>query len=119
MLGTQIAATILCPLLFLLQSADAALSALLGGLVALLGLAWQAMRFFRPYRASQPQEVLAAMVVSEVFKLVFIGLAFALLFKTLDWLEPLPFLIGFILVYLTPLVASLLGLAGGSKRNRA
>ncbi len=113
---TQLAATILVPLMFAAQSMMAAGSALLGGVLATLGLTWQAARFFRPYRASQPQALLAGMVMSEVFKLVFFGLSFALLFKTQEWLEHVPFLLGFMIVYLAPLLAKLLGRTEGSKR---
>lgn len=116
LLATQIAATIAISLLFLAYSVEAAGSALLGSLIASLGLAWQALRFFRPYRASQPQALLAGMVMTEVFKLLFFGLSFALVFKSQQWIEHLPFLVGFIIVYLTPLIARLIRRSEESER---
>ncbi|QFY89295.2 ATP synthase subunit I [Magnetovirga frankeli] len=119
MLVTQFAATILAPLVFAAHSMEAAGSALLGGLVASSGLAWQALRFFRPYRAAQPGALLAGMLMSEVFKLLFFAAAFALIFKTQKWLLHLPFLLAFIVVYLAPLMARPSGRLGASKHERA
>jgi F0F1-type ATP synthase assembly protein I len=119
LLVVQLAATILAPLALAFHSTEAAGSALLGGLVATVGLSWQAMRFFRPYRASQPQTLLAGMLMSEVFKLIFFGLAFALIFKTQRWLVAPVFLLSFLMIYLVPLLARPLGLPGVSKHKRA
>lgn len=116
LLAAQLAATIAASLLFLALTTEAAMSALLGGLIATLGLTWQAIRFFRPYRASQPQALLAGMVMSEVYKLLFYGLAFALVFKTQDWVQHLPLLTGFMIVYLTPLVTRQTRRTEGPKR---
>jgi F0F1-type ATP synthase assembly protein I len=109
LLKFQLTATIVTPLLLLAVSLPAAMGALAGGVIAVIATGLQASRFFGPYRAQNPKAILANMVRTEVTKLAVTAALFALLFKSFDGVEPLPVFSGFVVVYLTPLVAALKG----------
>lgn len=110
LLVVQIVATGVVPLLFLLGGIHAGLSALIGGLIALTAWLIQAVKFFGPYRAQYPAELLRVMKQSEVIKLVVVGTIFALVFKGLEWIRPGPIFTGFIIIYLLPMLANATGL---------
>lgn len=92
-----------------------ALSAFLGGFVALAANALFALWVFAPYRAQQPGSLLARFYAAEVLKLLLVGLAFAALFI---WVRPLNvaalFVAFFVVQVLSPLLAH--GLAGETRR---
>lgn len=85
---------------------NAAWSALLGGSIALSANAIFAWLLFGPYRAAEPGRLMARFYLAEVLKLLFAGLAFAVVFL---WVRPLgvaALFMGFFMVQVvSPLLA--------------
>ena len=86
----------------------AAWSALLGGTIALAANVLFAVAVFAPYRAARAGNLVARFYAAEVLKLVFVGLAFAVVFL---WIRPLHvaalFVAFFVVQVVSPLLAHL------------
>ena len=86
----------------------AAWSAFLGGMIALAANVLFAVAVFVSYRAAAPGNLVARFYAAEAVKLVFVGLAFAVLFI---WIKPLNvaalFVAFFVVQVLSPLLAHL------------
>jgi len=103
----QLLTAITVPLFFLFSGVHSALSALIGGGIALLACAMQAMKVFGPYRAQEPEALVGAMMYSEATKMVLVGALFAMAFHSIVWLRPVAVFRGFIIVYLSSLPVGL------------
>ncbi len=93
----------------------AALSAFLGGAIALGASALFAFWVFAPYRAQQPGVLVTRFYVAEVGKLLLVGCAFAVIFI---WLRPLNAVALFVSFFLVQVVSPVLAhwLAGEAQR---
>jgi len=93
----------------------AALSAFLGGGIALGASALFAFLVFAPYRAQQPGVLVTRFYIAEVGKLLLVACAFAVLFI---WLRPLNAAALFVSFFLVQVVSPLLAhwLAGEAQR---
>jgi F0F1-type ATP synthase assembly protein I len=117
LLKMQLTATILVPLLFLADEEKAVLSALIGGGIAFTATALQGIRFIQPYRAQCPEALLTRILLSELTKMILIAVLFAMVFVVLHWIRPMPTFLGFIVVYLTPLLAAAFGRPKASRQG--
>ncbi|WP_294040894.1 ATP synthase subunit I [Thiolapillus sp.] len=93
----------------------AALSAFLGGVIALGASAIFAFWVFAPYRAQQPGILVTRFYIAEVGKLVFVACAFAVIFI---WLRPLNAVALFVSFFLVQVVSPVLAhwLTGKAQR---
>jgi len=93
----------------------AALSAFLGGVIALGASALFAFWVFAPYRAQQPGVLLTRFYIAEVAKLLLVACAFAVVFI---WVRPLNAVALFVSFFLVQVVSPVLAhwLAGEAQR---
>ncbi|WP_456405541.1 ATP synthase subunit I [Thiolapillus sp.] len=93
----------------------AALSAFLGGVIALGASTVFAFWVFAPYRAQQPGVLLTRFYIAEVAKLLLVACAFAIVFI---WLKPLNAVALFVSFFLVQVVSPLLAhwLSGEAQR---
>ena len=85
---------------------EAAYSALLGGMIALVPDVYFARRVFRRYPDRSPEEAAALMLRAEIVKLVLAVLMFAAVFAFIMAVNVLALITGFVLVKATGVVAS-------------
>ena len=105
LLWTQVGMVVVVGLASLVAGKVAALSALLGGCIALGASAMFAFWVFMPYRAQQPGVLLTRFYMAEVGKLVFVACAFAVVFV---WVRPLNAVALFVSFFLVQVVSPLL-----------
>lgn len=102
----QLFATLAVTMVAWIIQADAALSAVIGGLSSLAGNLLFALWIFGPYQAQKPGGLLSRFYLAELAKLITIGLVFA---AAIVWLKPLNVaaLFGsfFVVQVLSPLLA--------------
>ena len=83
----QLALTILCALLFLIVGKDAAISALIGGLISTIPNAYFIHKAFSHMGARQVDLVLAALYQGGTWKMVLTAIGFAAAFKLIHPLD--------------------------------
>ncbi len=91
------------------HGAEAAYSALLGGMIALVPDYYFARRVFRRYTDRSPEETAALMLRAEVVKLTLTVLMFVAIFAFIMALNVLALILGYVLVKATGVVASVRG----------
>ncbi|NIO25615.1 MAG: hypothetical protein GWN46_21030 [Gammaproteobacteria bacterium] len=85
---------------------EAAYSALLGGMIAIIPEYYFARRVFRRYPHRSPVESAALMLRAEIVKLVLAVLMFAAVFAFIMAVNVVALIVGFVMVKATGLVAS-------------
>ena len=91
------------------HGAEAAYSALLGGVISIVPDYYFARRIFRRYADRSPDEVAAIMLRAEVVKLTLTVLLFAAIFALVAALNVLALILGYVLVKATGVVVSVRG----------
>jgi len=94
----QIALTLLCSLLFLMRSQDAAISALAGGLICAIPNAYFIYKAFLYTGARQVEHVLQSFYQGGTWKMVLTGIGFAAAFKLIQPLDFLALFVTFVVV---------------------
>ncbi len=90
-----------------LFKAEAAASMLVGGLVSVIPTLYFTWRLFRRVGARAAKKIVKTFYISELIKLVLMGILFVLIVK-LDIVIIVPFILGFVIAQMGALVAPLL-----------
>ncbi len=102
----QLIATIVLSATLLIYDFTVAYSALAGGLIATLGNAWFAIKVFRVKSEETPETLLATFYVGEIYKFVFTGAMFVIVFVLIKPLNVVALLGIYFLIHMTPAVVN-------------
>ncbi|MBE9567661.1 MAG: ATP synthase subunit I [Proteobacteria bacterium] len=114
---SQLLLTVAISLLLLLFDMVKAYSALTGGLIATTANAWFAYKVFRVSPESAAEIMLASAYIGEIYKIILIGALFLSAFILIRPVSAGVLLISFFVVYMSPVVVSLLSEGTGQKVN--
>jgi ATP synthase protein I len=101
-LGLQLALTLVASAVFLPFGAAASLAVLLGGAIAIAGNLLVVALVFRTYRAAEPGGLATRMMGAELARLVLVGVAFGLVFASVENPVVLALFGSFLVVHLVP-----------------
>lgn len=104
----QLLATIVLSVLLLVYNYTAAYSALAGGLIATVANAWFALKVFRVKAANTPETLLTTFYVGEIYKFIFTGAMFVMVFVTIKPVNVVVLLLTYLLIHMTPAVVNVL-----------
>ncbi len=102
----QLMATIVLSATLLIYDITVAYSALAGGLTATLANAWFAIKVFRVKSKETPETLLATFYVGEIYKFVFTGAMFVIVFVLIKPLNVVALLGIYFLIHMTPAVVN-------------
>ena len=102
----QIVTTFLLSALLLTFDYIVAYSALAGGLIATLANTWFAVKVFRVKSNETAETLLATFYVGEIYKFIFTGAMFIIVFVSIKPISVIALLITYFLIHMTPAVVN-------------
>ena len=113
----QLITTIVLSATLLIYDFTVAYSALTGGLIATLANAWFAIKVFRIKSEETPETLLTTFYVGEIYKFVFTGAMFVIVFVLIKPLNVVALLGIYFLVHMTPAVVNVFSRDGLVKKS--
>lgn len=105
----QLLVTLSLSAMLLIFDGVAAYSSLIGGLIATLANAWFAIKVFRVKPTVTAETLLTAFYVGEIYKFLFTGAMFLIVFVLIKPLSVIALLLVYFLVHMTPAVVNVFG----------
>ncbi len=106
---TQLLVTLSLSATLLIFDWVAAYSSLIGGLIATLANAWFAIKVFRVKPTVTAETLLTTFYVGEIYKFIFTGAMFVIVFVLIKPLSVMALLLVYFLVHMTPAVVNVFG----------
>ena len=103
---TQLLVTLSLSAILLIFDRVAAYSSLIGGLIATLANAWFAIKVFRVKPTVTAETLLTTFYVGEIYKFIFTGAMFVIVFVLIKPLSVMALLLVYFLVHMTPAVVN-------------
>lgn len=107
-IAVQLLTTFVLSAILLFFDCVAAYSSLAGGLIATLANAWFAIKVFRVKSTVSAETLLTTFYVGEIYKFVFTGTMFIVVFVLIEPISVVALLVTYFLIHMTPAVTNVL-----------
>ena len=107
-IAVQLLTTFVLSAILLIFDCVVAYSSLAGGLIATLANAWFAIKVFRVKSTVSAETLLTTFYVGEIYKFVFTGAMFIVVFVLIEPISVVALLVTYFLIHMTPAVANVL-----------